>query len=302
VTYAENHLYRARREKTLGIPDVWSVNYEIEALEEARDACSVRNVILSECCNYPQSVRGDDRAELIQVATLEYEWKLMGDRPYLAGHAVWSFTDYATEYRKRCRRQTGLFDAWRRPKMAAELFRARYAEEPFASLFITGCAGDKKLHTFTNCERISIKWDDAPSIELEGACHHVVDLEEGFGELTAEGDRQGIPVVKTLRKWKEAATVEVTVDEAEAKKGRTVAVDLTICDDAGTPVRDWNGHLTVKVDGDAQLLPYTDAGEVLMARGEGRTYLEVGRSGGEFVIHAATNGLETASVKLFPSS
>ncbi len=101
VTYAENHLYRAKREKTVGIPDVWSVNYELEVLEEARDACRLKNVIASECCNFPNSVKGDDGAELTQVATLEYEWKLMEDRPFLAGHTVWSFTDYATEHRKR---------------------------------------------------------------------------------------------------------------------------------------------------------------------------------------------------------
>ncbi len=74
VTYAENHLYRARREKTTGIPDVWSVNYELEVLEEARDACRLQNVIASECCNFPRSRKGDDGAELTQVATLKYEW------------------------------------------------------------------------------------------------------------------------------------------------------------------------------------------------------------------------------------
>jgi beta-galactosidase len=30
VTYAENHLYRARREKTIGIPDIWSINYVLQ--------------------------------------------------------------------------------------------------------------------------------------------------------------------------------------------------------------------------------------------------------------------------------
>jgi len=300
VTYAENHLYRARREKTFGIPDVWSVNYELEALDEARDASSLRNVIISECCNNPTSVKGNDRAELTQVATLEYEWKMMADRPYLAGHAVWSFTDYATEYRKRFRRQTGLFDAWRRPKMAAELFRARYAEEPFVSLFVTGCAGEKKLHAFTNCERISIKRDNAPSMDLEGAHHHEVDLEGDFTGLSVEGDRRGVTVLKTLRMWGKAATVGFDIDEASVERGCTLPVDLTICDKAGTPVRDWNGHLTVEVEGDARLFPYTGAGEALIARGEGRTYLEVGRSGGVISIQAMADGLEAGTVTIEP--
>jgi len=300
VTYAENHLYRARREKTLGIPDVWSVNYELDVLEEARDACNLRNVVVSECCNHPTSIKGDDRAELTQVATLEYEWKLMADRPYLAGHAVWSFTDYSTEYRKRFRRQTGLFDAWRRPKMAAELFRARYADEPFVSLFVTGCAGDdRELHVFSNCERVRIKRDNAPSAELESAFHHVVDLEGGFTDLTFEGDRRGATVVETLRMWGEAKTVNIE-PAGRPVPGTTVPVDLTVVDRHGTPVRNWNGHILVAVDGDAQLFPYSDNGEVLMARGEGRVYVQLGRSGEDIVIRTVADGLEAASLTISP--
>jgi len=257
VTYAENHLYRARREKTTGISDIWSVNYELENLEEARDACSLQNVIASECCNFPRSTKGDDGAELTQVATLEYEWSLMADRPYLAGHAAWAFTDYATEHRKRYRRQPGLFDAWRRPKMAAELFRARYAKEAFVSLFVTGPAGDKKLHVFTNCESVHVTQDNAPLIELGSALHHVVDMEDGFTALKVEGIRGDATVRNELHSWGDAASLAITIDEAEAKAGRTIAVDLMICDDAGTPVRDWNGHVKVEIDGDALLFPST---------------------------------------------
>jgi hypothetical protein len=181
--------------------------------------------------------------------------------------------------------------------MAAELFRARYAEEPFVSLFVTGCAGDKKLHTFTNCERISIKRDNAPSIDLEGALHHEVDLEGDFTELSVEGDRRGGAVVETLLMWSEAETANI---EATVRPfpGTTVPVDLTVVDRAGTPVRDWNGHVTVEVDGDARLLSYTDTGAVFVARGQGRTYLEVGRSGGVIVIRAIADGLEAGTATI----
>jgi beta-galactosidase/beta-glucuronidase len=296
VTYAENHLYRARREETVGIPDLWSVNYELEALEEARDSCVLRNVIVSECCNFPLSVRGNDGAELTQVATLEYEWKLMDDHPFVAGHAVWSFTDYATEYRKRYRRQAGLFDAWRRPKMAAELFRARYAEKPFVSLFVTG----RDLHVFSNCERIRLESDDVQTVALEGAPHHVVKFDAAFTGVRAEGSRDGAAVREELRAWGDAAMIAITIDETEAKPGQAIAVDLTICDDAGTPVRDWNGQVCAEIEGDAQLFSYTDAGEVEISRGEGRTYIQLGQSGGEVVIRASASGLETGTITISP--
>jgi len=180
--------------------------------------------------------------------------------------------------------------------MAAELFRARYAEEPFVSLFVTG----RDLHIFSNCETVRLERDDAPTVDLQEAPHHIVKLEGAFTGVRAEGVRKSETIRKVLHPWGEAATVAITIDEAEAKAGRTIALDLTIVDNAGMPVRDWNGHVEVEVDGDAQLLAYTGVGEVLMARGEGRTYVKMGRSGEEAVIHATANGLEPASSTISP--
>jgi hypothetical protein len=299
VTYAENHLYRARREKTIGIPDVWSVNYELEAFEKARNACRLQNVIASECCNFPRSVKGDDGAELIQVATLEYEWKLMEDRPYVAGHAVWSFTDYATEYRKRYRRQAGLFDAWRRPKMAAELFRARYAQEPFVSLFVTEPAGNPELHVFSNCDRIRLTLQGKTPVSVEGQVHYALSIDGPFAGAKAEGTRGGVTVHQELKAWSDAKAMAITVDD-NPQPGRTVAVDLSIVDAIGTSVRDWNGHVTLSVEGNARLRAYTEAGEVQISRGEGRAYIQLDQPGGEVVIRAAASGLEPASITISP--
>jgi len=180
--------------------------------------------------------------------------------------------------------------------MAAELFRARYAEEPFVSLFVTG----RDLHVFSNCESVRLERDDAPTVDLQEAPHHIVKLECAFTGVRAEGVRKSETVRKVLRPWGEAATVLISIDETDVEPGRTVAVDLTICDDAGTPVRDWNGQVEVEVDGNARLFAYNDAGEVLMARGEGRTYLQLGRSGEDIVIRTVANGLKAASLTISP--
>ena len=299
VTYAENHLYRARREHTVGIPDVWGVNYELEVLEEACDASRLRNVILSECCNHPTSVKGDDREELTQVATLEREWELMMDRPYLAGHAVWSLTDYATEHRRRFRRQTGLFDAWRRPKMAAELFRARYAEEPFISLFVTrstDAGEDRELHVFSNCGWIELGIDGEPFATLEGALHHRARIDGGFEEIRANGVRQGLPAEAVIRRWGEATSVGLTINDTTPSIGETRTVDLVILDADGVRVRDWNGHVHLETEGDARLRTYTDTDQVVMARGEGRAYLTLGHRAEEIVVTATADNLESVSL------
>jgi hypothetical protein len=300
VTYAENHLYRARREKTVGIPEVWGLNYELEVLDQARDSCSLRNVVVAECCNYPQSVRGDDGAELTQVATLEYDWSLMADKPYVAGHAVWCFTDYATEYRNRYRRQAGLFDAWRQPKMAAELFRARYSNDPFISLLVVAGANGHDLHVISNCDRIGLAVDGAESAELEGGLHSVVHLDGSWARVVAKGFAGEATVRQELRAWGDASSIALDVT-GDPMPGRTIAVDISIRDTSGNPVLDWNGGVIASVDGNAELLSYTGAGEILVSRGTGRVYVQVGRFGDPFVIDASANSLERASMMITPS-
>jgi hypothetical protein len=321
VTYAENHLYRARRERTVGIPDVWGVNYELDVIDEARSSSRLENVVVSECCNHPTTVKGDDAEELTQVATIEREWETMADRPCLAGHAVWSFTDYATEYRLRFRRLTGLFDAWRRPKMAAMLFAARYGGEPLIAFFVTapgpeappsrfrkvvtpagGSEGDGELHVFTNCESVRLLRDGEELAVLEGAIHYVVPFDRDFEEISAEGSRHGTGTRSSIRRSRQAARVAVAIEEDEAEPRRTLAVDLTIRDADDTMVRDWNGHVRLEIRGPARLNAYTADNEALIARGEGRAYLTAGTSGGEVMVVARAGVLEpgSATVRILP--
>jgi len=300
VTYAENHLYRARRKKTTGIPDVWSTNYELDVLDEARDSSRLEVVFLSECCNHPKSIKGDPAGELEQVRLIEREWAAMSEVEGLAGHTVWSFADYATEHRNRFRRQNGLFDAWRRPKMAAELFRARYAREPFISLFVTRCEKGRQLNIFSNCSTIRLMPTGGSILDLDGRRHHQLPYDEGWTDLRLEGSRNGTKVIHDHRPPGAATAIGIGIDEDEIVPGRLIAVDLDTRDADNLPADDWSGHVEVAVDGDARLLPYSPAAEVLMARGEGRVYLEIGEAGGPIVITASADGLETASKTITP--
>jgi len=119
VTYAENHLYRARRKKTVGLPDVWGLNYEFDSLEEGRDACRMQCVVVSECSNYPHTQRGNSEAEKIQLDTIKRDLATIESHKFVAGFALWCFNDYATLRKKRYKRYSGLVDAWRKPKSSA---------------------------------------------------------------------------------------------------------------------------------------------------------------------------------------
>jgi hypothetical protein len=182
--------------------------------------------------------------------------------------------------------------------MAAEFFRARYAKDPFVSLFVTGAANAGELHVFSNCDRVRLTVEGEPTIELEGQIHAAMILTAPFAGAKADGFLGGVTVHEELRSWGDSKTIAVSVGDAQP--GETIAVDLAIRDASGVLVRDWNGHVTISVEGNARLFAYTDKGEVLMSRGEGRAYVQMGRSGEEVVIHAAANGLEPASKTISP--
>lgn len=136
VTYAENHLYRARRKRTVGLPDVWGANYEFDALEAGRDASRLRCVVVSECSNDPHTERGNVEAEARQLERLRQDLKTLEALPYVAGFALWCFNDYATLRKQRYKRYSGIVDAWRNPKASAywlaERFGGRLEAVPLA--------------------------------------------------------------------------------------------------------------------------------------------------------------------------
>ncbi len=310
--YAENHLYRARRKMIIGMPDVWGTNYELDVLQEAAASSRSGTVVVAECCNHPHSVKGDEGEELTQLNTLHGDWEAMADRPYVAGYAVWCLTDYATEHRDRFRRLPGLLDAWRRPKMAAELFRARHSQEPFVALFVTGPgpegqpsrfrqdidlepSGNHEIHVFSNCDSVDLTIDGTTLCRLEGAVHFVVPLCDLPETVEAEGVSGSTVVRSTWRRHGPARSIELK-PRAEATPGRTLEIDIDIVDSGGVTAREWNGQCRLEIEGPGRLRAFTEANEAEIARGEGRTYITCDAvDRGEVLLTATAKGLESGT-------
>jgi beta-galactosidase/beta-glucuronidase len=130
VIYAENHFKRAKKCGTVGIPDVWGSNYEFDMLQEGCEASKLKNVIVTECSNNPDSQRGDVEQEGNQVELIKADLENIKDKPFVAGFCLWCFNDYSTLRKKRYIRYSGLVDAWRIPKLSARWFAEQYAEKP----------------------------------------------------------------------------------------------------------------------------------------------------------------------------
>ncbi len=310
--YAENHLYRARRQKIIGLPDVWGTNYELDVLEEAAASSRSGTVVVAECCNHPRSIKGDEYEELTQLNTLERDWEAIADRSYVAGYAVWGLTDYATEHRDRFRRLPGLLDAWRRPKMAAELFRARHSRQPFVALFVTGRGperppsrfrsdielepgGAHEIHVFSNCDRVDLVIDGGGHHRLDGAVHFVLAVGAQPQRLESTGIFGSTTVRSDLRRHGNGHRIELN-PRSQATPGRTLEIDIEVVDSEGITARDFNGHCRLTIEGPARLRAYTEDDEALVARGEGRTYITCDTVDlGEVRLTACADGLENGS-------
>lgn len=130
VTYAENHLYRAKRDGTLDQVDVWGCNYELDVLDEAADYARTGNALVTECSNTPSAERGDPAVETEQAERILNDLAQFDAKPHVAGYTLWCFNDYATFRKQRYLRFSGIVDAWRLPKRAAVESRDAHNPDP----------------------------------------------------------------------------------------------------------------------------------------------------------------------------
>lgn len=261
VIYAENHLYRARRSKTLGMPDVWGCNYELGALREGCAASRMKAVVVSECCNYPHAIRGRLDEERRQVELMEKDLKEIAGSEFAAGFALWSFSDYATVRKRRWRRYCGVVDAWRVPKMSAAFLQALCLTSPFVKVFADwgvragSEGGRRRVDVFTNCERVVLSCRGRPLASLTGGPHRTGQVEFENGDLEAVGSPAPDTARDSLSPWTGAARLHLVPDRtyADAARRETIGFELRVLDNRDRPVRDWNGTVAIHIAGAAVL-------------------------------------------------
>ena len=298
VTYAENHLYRARRKDTLGIPDVWGVNYETEEIDAGCAASRLQNVIISEMANYPPARRGLADEARAQVELIRGAWAKIDGRPEVAGHLLWCFSDYATERKDRFYRCCGIVDAWRQPKRAAALFQARYVAAPFARAWADWRREGPALRhveIYSNAPRVSA-WCDGQCV-AEFVCREVVALDLPFSPqpLELRGHHPGGDAVEVVHPWGAPRRVVIRPPVSQISARETLAVEVVVEDAEGQRVRDFSGDVPVVVEGPARLRAFSAAGVVRVADGVGRGFVTTRGMPGVVCITARAEGCESIS-------
>lgn len=297
VIYAENHLYRARRRRTIGIPDVWGCNYELDALQEGSRAARLRTVVVSECSNWPDARRGNITAERQQIEQLARDLPRIEKQSAAAGFAIWCLADYATLRKSRYLRYSGVLDAWREPKLAAFWLRARYSRIPFVKLAadwhkdVSGENSVRRVDVFMNLENADVKLNDRTVASVEGAGHHVLELPFEPGPLAVVArDVEGIS--DTIMSYDKAARLALSL---QSKLPAVLRVE--VLDQEGHLVRNWDGHVALTMQGGAQAFPYI-ADRMLVAGGCGRVPIAADASQADATWHVAADNLQSAHLTI----
>ncbi|MBN2302720.1 MAG: hypothetical protein JXN60_09415 [Lentisphaerae bacterium] len=295
VTYAENHFYRAVRERTLLIPDIWSTNYEFEAIEEGCESSGLKNVVVSECSNYPLALRGSFNDELAQVALIEKDLKTIGNSPHVAGFLLWCLTDYSTLRKNRYKRYSGILDAWRLPKMSSSLLTALYCNKPYIKGFCDWMAAQKgnqaDVHVFTNCENVVLKTASGKRIEMGSGSHLVAQIDAHAGALVISGFFKGETVENKINLFgpPDHIAIAPVLISAETDLRTVVELELSVVDSDRRIVRTWDAPLVLTVKGNACIRSFTPTGAVMMGNGIGRGFVEVKRRDEFIKVNAVSN-------------
>ena len=296
--YAENHLHRGQRGRTLKQPDVLGLNYERDQLDDARDLSRNGSLLISEMSNCPHAYRGELEAEIEQVDTIERALSAYAGKAFVTGTCLWSFNDYATLRKQRYFRCCGVVDAWRVPKLSSDYLKARTFKEPFISLHADWNSASnsrlRKVHVFTNCEEVGLLVGHRLVGTLQGKWHMQTQLDFEPSVLSARGIQGGKSVTDSIAPWGQSRQLALspTVAECVAADRETTLIRCATTDANGQHVSDWSGEVAVSATGPVRVRFHTESSTVTVAKGLAHIFVTGTGEPGTVSVSATHAGLE----------
>lgn len=312
--YAENHLYRARRRRTLALTDVWGLNYEFNVLDAACKGARSGCLLVSECANLPFARRGHLPAEAQQldlIRTAITRTETAG--PDVTGWALWCLADYATPRRRRWFRECGVLDGWRDAKLAADWLRARYGTGPWLRVradWSMDSGRYRRVFLVTNCRSVTVFQAHGQSRRLNTPQPglYMLDLVFDGAPLRVVGSHAQGAVETGLRPWGPAVRLGLAVDLL-AGTGRpctsppVARCTLQVYDVSGETVQGYEGDACIRFDGAGSVRASVIGGDRLPVHaGRAVFYVEQPVGGLPLRVSCALEGLPPITQTLFLES
>ncbi len=302
--YAENHLHRGMRRRTLKQTDVLGINYELDRLRDAHACSRNGSLVVSETGNYAHTVRGETEAEIKQIKGWEQGLGEIVKHPYVAGYALWCFADHATQRKGRYLRQSGVVDAWRVPKMSASYIRAATEKRLYVSVhgdWGTGNGnGKRRIHVFSNAERLLITAGNDLLAEMPAQRYTAFDLPFRAETLEVTACRNGERQTARLHPWNgpEAIILDADQGECSAANRETVGVSAKVVDAKGITVSDYHGELRVAAEGPGRIRFFTPRDIIEVFAGTGRFFVTGMGTPGAVTLHCSAAGINATATSI----
>jgi beta-galactosidase len=295
--YAENHLHRGIRWRTLKQTSVLGINYELDRLDDAHELSQNGSLVVSEISNCAYTGRGEEEAELKQIAALERDLTIIAAKPFVAGYALWCYSDYASQRRDRCRRRPGIVDAWRLPKMSATYMRARTSPELFVGVHGDWGAGagdgQRDIHIFSNAERLVVSVEGKVLAEVSAKLYTLVTVPFSPEPLEVSAYRGNESTSAHLISHGAPERLVLVPEQSRgnASERDTVGVVVSVVDSAGVTVADYHGDVALSVSGPGKIRFFAEQDIVEVHAGVGRFFVTGLGEPGVVGVRAMTEGL-----------
>ena len=298
--YAENHLYRAKRYRTLNLVDVWGSNYELDIVGEVADYCSTGCVVVSECSNQPHAHRCSLSQMAAQVEQVDRDLDQIVGQAHVTGFALWSFNDYATLRKKRYARYCGVVDAWRLPKMVGSYLRCRFSQdlqlEVFGDWSRASTEEMRTVYVLSNATSLTWSTRDGHLHPLAGQLFQSISVPFAGGPLVVRGSLDGKEVEAQLVEHDAGVRLEVQVGEPCDEGWRSV--NLLVRDRENLVDEGWSGSVCLEAAGPVEVASHRADGSIPVDRGRGRTWWRWSDEQVDRVVTLSAPGLVAARVEL----
>ncbi len=303
TVYAENEPGDAWQRQCAMIPDVLGINYKLPHIDDIHSQLPDVKLLSSEHTNADQSIRGDIDRELEQVNRIKTDLDIIEARPYLAGGALWSMHDYATEYEPvRPIQRSGVMDEYRLPKAAFYYLKCRWSTRPM--LYICGHwtwpgyeGRQRTVAVVNNCDSVELFLNDVSLGIQHNANPACRQVEYEPGTLLAVGIKDGRKGQKVLRTAGAPAALKVGANPgAIAADGKDVAVvTVWVADSAGTVVP-CSGDVEFRLEGPARLREIGGEPKTQLKSGIGGIFVQSLTKPGSVTVFARYGDLAETSV------
>ena len=315
TVYAENAPDEGKELGTVNIPDVLGLNYKVPHLDELRELLPDLCLMNTEHSNANiDELAGEEHNSYVQNQLWQAD-KVMSDiaefekREWIAGSALWCFHDYGTDYEPTWpMHESGVFDAWRTPKLAAQALKAHWNPEPMVHIANHWTYPGMKDHplpvrVYSNMETVELYLNET-SLGVRGA-------DEGFewsvpwkaGELLAIGRSEGGAEVRDRRLTaglRAGIELELSEHHIPADGASIALLTARIVDGNGVPLPTIETPVSLKVyqndtEGGATIVGIGGLNGGMTRLGALRVAVRAGTTPGRVIIVAESPGIRADS-------